>query len=426
MKIAVIGAGVAGLAAAYDLARAGHSVTVFEGGSEVGGLAAGFRCPHWDWSLEKYYHHIFSSDRHILELAAELGVDVVFQRPDTVAYHNGGFYPLDSVTGVLRFPAFKGLAALRFGLVVAYLRMLSDGVALERHTAHAWLQRWMGRAAYGAVLEPLLLSKFGEQHYRDVNLSWIWARLKARTPRLGTFAGGFQALLEVLAQRTVALGVQLQLNTAVTEITPAGGGVALSTASGVQQFEQCLVTVSPRQLAKLAPALPAAYRDTLLGLQSMGAVVLVLALRRRLTHHYWFNLPKAAGFPFLALVEHTNFVDAAHYGGDHLIYCGDYLDASHAHFQLSKSELLARFLPEFVRFNPEFTPDWIRETWLFRTPYAQPVPLVNHSQHLPALRTPLPGLWFASMSQVYPWDRGTNFAVELGRRVAREMQRPAG
>lgn len=113
MKIAVIGAGVAGLAAAYDFARAGHSVTVFEGGPEVGGLAAGFRCAHWDWSLEKYYHHIFSSDRHILELAAELGVEVLFKRPDTVAYHNGGFYPLDSVAGVLRFPAFKGLAALR-------------------------------------------------------------------------------------------------------------------------------------------------------------------------------------------------------------------------------------------------------------------------------------------------------------------------
>ena len=57
--------------------------------------------------------------------------------------------------------------------------------------------------------------------------------------------------------------------------------------------------------------------------------------------------------------------------------------------------------------------------WLFRETYAQPIPPLNHSQHIPDLRTPLPGLYFASMSQVYPWDRGTNYAVEIGRRAAR-------
>jgi hypothetical protein len=31
-------------------------------------------------------------------------------------------------------------------------------------------------------------------------------------------------------------------------------------------------------------------------------------------------------------------------------------------------------------------------------------------------------LYFASMSQVYPWDRGTNFAVEIGRRAARMIE----
>ena len=39
------------------------------------------------------------------------------------------------------------------------------------------------------------------------------------------------------------------------------------------------------------------------------------------------------------------------------------------------------------------------------------MPLVNHSRNIPAIPTPLPGLWLASMSQVYPWDRGTNYAV---------------
>jgi len=46
------------------------------------------------------------------------------------------------------------------------------------------------------------------------------------------------------------------------------------------------------------------------------------------------------------------------------------------------------------------------------------VPELDHSQRIPPIKTPIDGLYFASMSQVYPWDRGTNFAVEIGRRAA--------
>jgi protoporphyrinogen oxidase len=155
----------------------------------------------------------------------------------------------------------------------------------------------------------------------------------------------------------------------------------------------------------------------------MGAVVLILSLKRRLSEkgYYWFNIPKSAGYPFLALVEHTNFISPEHFGGDHIVYIGDYLEPDHEYFGLSQGDLLERFLSVLPRFNPEFNPDWIKKTWLFRTKYAQPVPLVNHSENIPAIQTPLPGLYFASMSQVYPWDRGTNFAVEIGREAARIM-----
>jgi protoporphyrinogen oxidase len=137
--------------------------------------------------------------------------------------------------------------------------------------------------------------------------------------------------------------------------------------------------------------------------------------------YYWFNLPKSAGYPFLALVEHTNFVSSENFGGEHIIYCGDYLDTDHEYFSLSDEELLERFLPGIKRFNPRFDRSWVRKIWVSKTPYAQPIPLVNHSRNIPSIRTPLAGLYFASMSQVYPWDRGTNFAVEIGRRAAGMM-----
>jgi protoporphyrinogen oxidase len=99
-RIAIVGAGVAGLAAAYDLNKAGHRVVVYEAAPGVGGLAAGFRAPHWDWTLEKFYHHWFASDQHMLGLIEELGWSdqVLFPRPYTVIYFGGKFYPFDSIT----------------------------------------------------------------------------------------------------------------------------------------------------------------------------------------------------------------------------------------------------------------------------------------------------------------------------------------
>jgi protoporphyrinogen oxidase len=422
MRIAVIGAGATGLSAAYDLTRAGHAVTIYEAGDRVGGLAAGFKADHWNWTLEKYYHHWFTSDRDILGLIDELGVRdrVVFPRPVTVVYYEGQFYPFDSPQRWLSFPGFSWLDLMRFAAVGAYFKALPNGVALERYTADAWMRRWMGQRGYNLIFRPLLIGKFGERYYREINLAWLWARIKSRTPRLGSFQGGFQAFLDLLAERVRSQGATIQLNSPIAEITRAPeGGLIVAGAQGQGTFDHCIATSSPRLLARMAPQLPDAYRSQLTGLKSLGAVVMVLALTRRLTDYYWFNLPKEAGFPFLALVEHTNFLPREHYGGDHLVYCGDYLEADHEFFQLSKEALLERFLPSLSRFNPSFDRSWITQTWLWRTEYAQPVPLVNHSRNIPNIQTPWTGLWLASMSQVYPWDRGTNFAVELGRRVAK-------
>jgi protoporphyrinogen oxidase len=277
-----------------------------------------------------------------------------------------------------------------------------------------------GERAYDVWWKPLLMGKF-DDYYREVNMAWFWARAHKRTARLGYFVGGFQAFADLLADRVRAQGADIRLGAPIHVIEPLpGGGLAVRAPSGDRTFDRVIATVSPGLLARLTPALPGDYLEGLKRLKSMGAVVMVLALTRRLTDgHYWINLPKGEGFPFLALVEHTNFMDPKHYGGDHLIYCGDYLKPDHEYFSLSQEELLARFLPALSRFNPDFRPDWVRKSWLFREKYAQPVPPLNHSQNIPDLATPVSGLYWASMSQVYPWDRGTNYAVEIGQQVAK-------
>ena len=425
MKIAIIGAGFSGMAAAWDLRRAGHEVTIYEAADFVGGLASGFKEPGWDWSVEKFYHHWFASDRHMLGLIKELGLSdrVIFPRPLTVMYHAGKFYPFDSIIKAILFPGLGfGLNKIRFGLVGVFLRLTNNWKALEKHTVDEWLRKWAGNKVYELMWEPLVIGKFGERYYKQVNMAWMWARLKARTTRLGTFEGGFQKFADLFAEKLRALGVDIRLQTPITRIerTPASGQITVQGETATQ-YDKVLVTLSPEAMTRLTPSLPETYLHGLAGMKSMGAVVLTLALKHQLSEqgYYWYNLPKSAGYPFLALVEHTNYVGTEHFGGEHIVYIGDYLEPEHEFFRLSQDELLQRFLPALKKFNPKFEPDWVRKSWLYRTAYAQPVPLLNHSRNIPSIRTPIQSLYFASMSQVYPWDRGTNFAVEIGRRAAR-------
>lgn len=427
MKIGIIGAGVAGMAAAWDLINAGHTVTIYEAGSEVGGLAAGFRDPSWEWTLEKFYHHWFESDKALLQLTEEMGVrdKVFYPRPKTAYWINGKIYRSEISPSALFLP-LPPIAKLRFALAGAFIKLTPFWKPLEKVTAHEWFMRWMGQTAYDKFFRPLLIGKFGER-YQEVNMAWMWARVKARSLKLGTYEGGFQAFMNTLAEKLRERGVTIHLNTPVQSIGTQDSKPVLAVGGETYSFDRVISTSSPSLLLKLAPDLRETdYGKKVAALESIGAVCVVFALNQSVLTDgtYWLNLPATSAdkskteFPFLALVEHTNWMDKKHYNGDVIVYCGDYVPADHEWFKLSDDDLAARFMAALPKANPNFKPEWVRKSWVFRAPYAQPVPRVNHSEKIPDLKTPLPGVYWASMSQVYPWDRGTNYAVEIGRRVA--------
>lgn len=429
-KIAIIGAGVGGLSAGYDLAKHGHDVHIFEAGERVGGLAAGFKDSDWDWHLEKFYHHWFESDEHLLALADEIGVrkKVFFPRPKTSYWINGHIYRSEISLSALLLP-ISPVAKLRLAVGGVILKLSQNWQSFEQSTAHDWLLRVMGREVYEAFFQPLLIGKFGAD-YKDVNMAWFWARIKSRTLRLGSYEGGFQAFLDDLAIAAQREKAYIHLKTPVHCVTRTDGALLLETADAQTQFDAVLSTTSPHLLQKIVPQIDGAYAQKLSHLHSIGAVVVIYALRQQLLEDgtYWLNLPAHSAdksqnrFPFLALVEHTNYLGKEHYNGDHLVYAGDYVAPDHEYFHLSEEELADRFAATFSIFNAKFSPDWIRRTWVFRAPYAQPVPPVNHSHNIPDIRTSVNGVYWASMSQVYPWDRGTNYAVEIGRRAAQYIQ----
>ena len=236
-RVAVIGAGIGGLAAAYDLVKAGKEVAIYEAEDHVGGLAAGFKEESWDWSVERFYHHWFASDEHMLGLIDELGWfdKVIFPKPKTVVFYKGKFYPFDSIPAALLYPGLGwGINKIRFGLVGIFLKLTKNWQALEKVTADTWMRKWAGNKVYESMWQPMMIGKFGDKYARQVNMAWLWARLHARTTRLGTFTGGFQTFADQFANTLRAMGVQIYLNTPISTIEKTDtGGVRISFRSGI-------------------------------------------------------------------------------------------------------------------------------------------------------------------------------------------------
>ncbi len=424
-RIAIIGCGISGMTLAKRLSEAGIAAEIFEKESKPGGIARGFKAEGWKDSVEFFYHHWFQKDDDLLGLIDELGLKdcVKFRTPKTVMFHKGKFYRFDTIPAALVYPGLGyGIHKIRFGLAGVFLRLTKNWQELEKVTAKEWMTKYAGEFAYKTMWEPMMVGKFGTEYADQVNMAWLWARIYSRSTSLGTFDGGMQDLFDNFAEHLQKQGTAIRFNTAVKSIckNPDSKFEVITADGKYSNFDKVIVTTSPQSMLGLSDQLPDSYRQQLEALKHLGAVVLCVRLKKPLSPqgYYWYNLPKNEGFPFLALVEHTNFIPKERYNNETIVYAGDYLPHGHEYFKLGEQELLEKLIPGFRKINPDFSEDWIIDVRKFAADYAQPVPFVNHSRAIPDMKTPLEGLYFISMSQIYPWDRGMNFAVRWANDLA--------
>lgn len=427
--VAVVGGGYAGLAAAWHLSRAGVPVTLFERSGHLGGLAMTF--PVGEGEIEKYYHHWFTSDVDVLGLIDELGLAdrLRWISPVMGLFCHGRIWRFTSPMDLLRFRPFSPAAKLRFGLVTLFLQRYPRVDPFEEVTADAWLRRWAGDEVYGTVWGPLLRAKFGRNADR-ISMAWIWNKMRLRgnsrvrgghKESLGYLAGGFGVLTRALAAAIEEKGGCIRTSERVLEVRPRpAGGFEVRTTKRTEGFDAVISTVAPPLLARLAPALPEEYRRRCEGFEHAAIVCTLVELRRSFSPIYWMNVSDPE-IPFGGLIEHTNFLSPAHYGDRHLLYVSHYTYPDDPVFGLDAGELFAHYLEGFRRIEPSFSPDWVERRLTFRDRWAQPIVTVGYQRRLLPLETPLEGLYAATMAQVYPQDRGTNYAIRIGTAAAERL-----
>ncbi|WP_129649571.1 NAD(P)/FAD-dependent oxidoreductase [Peristeroidobacter agariperforans] len=423
-QVTVVGGGFSGLSVAYELARSGVDVVVVEAEREVGGLAAAFEVG--GEKLDRFYHHWFTNDVHVMRLIDELGMSdhVEINPTNTGVYYANKFFKLSSPLDLLRFSPLSFTDRIRLGLLALRARRIKDWMAIESKVAEDWLRELGGENVFRVVWQPLLKGKFGP-YAGQISAVWFWNKLKLRGgsrgkgggERLAYFRGGFVCLAEALATHIRRQGGKIVLGSRVSSIEPVGSGWRV-TASGGEVRSDCVVvtTALPLIADMIRGWADDQYVRSLEVIQYIGNVCLVLELDRPLSSTYWLNVNDPS-FPFVGIIEHTNFQRPETYGGRHIVYLSKYLPHTDRLFSMTAEEVLAYALPFMQAMFPELRREWIQAHHLWRARWSQPVVGRNYSKVVPSVDTPFPGLHICSMAQIYPEDRGTNYAIREGRKL---------
>lgn len=425
--MAILGGGVTGLVAAYRLAQQGKSIILIEKETTLGGLARGFKSSGWDWPLDYAYHHLFASDKDILDLARELNHPIEFHPPITSSlYHINDkliTLALDTPLDLLKFPLLSFFERVRMGVVLALLKLSPFIPAIyERLTLAEFMRKTVGEKAYEVMFGELMRKKYGK-YAENILASFIWTRINKRSKSLGYPQGGFQSLIDTLVRSLKEQGVELVSGVTIASATKTNEGFEITHDKSTTPIiaTKLISTLPTPTMVKVCSTLFSdSEKEKFQGLQYLSAMTLILETDKPiLKDTYWLSLC-VPEIPGLVVIQHTNYISSSHYGGKHLLYIGNYLEQSDKLLQMSTSELVAFYTPHLQRIA--HSPFEISNSFSFKAHFAQPIFNKEFICSIPTFTTSTKDFFVANLDMTYPYDRGTNYAVSLGNKAAKISQ----
>ena len=425
MKVAVLGAGPMGLAAAYQLVQDGHQVVVYEADDRLGGMTASFDFN--GLTIERFYHFHCLSDHAFLQMLEELGIADQLQWTET---RMGYWYQqrLQAWGNPLALLRFKGLgmgAKIRYGLHAFMSTQRSNWRTLDKVEASGWIKRWVGAEAWRVLWQPLFDYKF--YHFsHNLSAAWIWCRIhrigrsrySLMREKLGYLKGGSDTLLQALSAAIRAAGGEIRLSMPVERVVIEHGkltGVRVAGQTDTEMFDRVISTIPLPFVPRLIPDLPDAVLAQYRAQANIAVVCVIAKLRRPVTPNFWLNInDREMDIP--GLVEYSNLRPLDH----SIVYVPFYLPADHPSYAESDAAFIDKVRRYLRRINPDISDDDFVDMHASRYRYAQPICPPGFLEQLPPYQTDIAGLWVADTSYYYPQDRGISESIDFGRKLARE------
>jgi protoporphyrinogen oxidase len=414
-RAAIIGGGISGLASAHRIAGLGHRVTLFEGDAVLGGLGTTF--PYEDGHLERFYHCILPNDTALIALIKELGLgDELLWRGTRMGFmYQRRIYPMNTALDLLRFSPLSMVERLRMGIMGLRARFHGLNPGLDAVTAADWIRGTVGERAFDILWKPLLSAKIGD-HYPALPALWLSSRMNreknVKAEVKGCLTRGYRSLIDAFERSLRERDAEIRMSARVASIVrePDGMGVKLEDG-GYESFDYVVATLPVTQFQRMTRGLDVDPRVSGLELDYQGVVSGVFLLDKPLTSYYWMPWVDSGALAQGA-IEMSNLVPLERSKGRYVTYLVNYTHRDTELFAQTDEQLLTRYRADLAALYPG-AERGIRDQFLFRAPFVEPIWTLNYSQRVPPTSV-IPGrLYLACTAQVYPRVNSWNSCCEV-------------
>ena len=431
MKIGIIGAGYGGLNIAKELKKNGQDITIFEKNSYVGGMVDTISI--YGTRLEKYYRHIFKSDKEAISLIEEMGLKNELIWPSTKMGYltNREVYEFGTPISLLKFKGLNLIQKLRFGFNVIHIKLINNYKKIENVTAENWLNSRIGEKIYSKIWEPLLISKFGDKK-SQISMAWLWGKIKLRSTsstkdgeQLGYVKGSYQKLTDKLYQYLINENVKINLKTEIVGVEKDSNQYILKykkdNIEQEEKFDIVVSTIDYQNFYKIFDKfMTDGEKEKIKKVKYTSARTMVITCDKSFSPFYWLNIGDN-DIPFGGIIEHTNFIDKSNYENNHIIYISNYMTEDNKLYNVSEKDMLNEYMKYLTQINKNFTMEDIKEYHVFDEKYAQPIIECNYSEYIMQDKLKNEKIYLVTMPQIYPEDRGMNYAIKMGNNVVEEI-----
>ena len=379
--------------------------------------------------IEKHYRHIFKSDKNVINLLKEFNLldKLQWKKTKMAYYSNKGLYEFGTPMSLLNYKPLNIIEKIRFGISILKIKSIKDYKEIEKHTAERWMIKNCGKAVYQKIWNPLLISKFGSKKDK-VSMTWLWGKINLRSSssamngeKLGYLDGSFEKLTTELEKYLREHNCNIIINKEVTKIEKKENRYLVKTNCDELEYDYVVCTVSYHNMQSIFDGLldKEEWKNTN-EVSYVCAKTLLIFSKKPLTSYYWINIGSEE-FPFCGIIEHTNMIDKSKYHDVNLIYISNYIDKNDNLYKLSAKELFEEYYRYLKKINRDFQITDIIDLQCFEEDDAQPIIQTDYSDRILNMNLKEKGLFVANMAQIYPEDRGMNYAIKKGYEVAENI-----